>query len=332
MSILPRVEASIAATPVRAARHSREHGRVHVLAGQREVAGPLPLADVLEHRAPCATCRSCSAVVRTGSEQHRRGPARRAWRTTPACTAGGTWSCRRRRVGAEQRGDHPAGQAPEVLPWSAPVPAVVYRLTCSTERIPAPSALAMSATVTSRCRSTNACRCAARPARARPVRARGRRLGRAVRLGRLGGAAPGRATRAARPPGRRPRSRPRSPRRCRTGRGRRRPSARPGRTGAGTYACRVVVEAQPALGLAEQVHGRVPAAGHREQVGRDVAGRRIRTPVEQALGVGAGAGDGRAGQRLRPRPRAGAGRRSRRSPRRPPRRSRAASYPESAQA
>ena len=49
----------------------------------------------------------------------------------------------------------PEAMTPEVLPWSCAVPMVVYRLMCSMERRPAPTARAMSATVASRCRSTN---------------------------------------------------------------------------------------------------------------------------------------------------------------------------------
>ena len=49
----------------------------------------------------------------------------------------------------------PEAMTPEVLPWSWAVPMVVYRLTCSTDRRPAPVARSTSAMVASRCRSTN---------------------------------------------------------------------------------------------------------------------------------------------------------------------------------
>ncbi len=48
----------------------------------------------------------------------------------------------------------PSAFRPDVLPWSCAVPIVVYRLTCSTDRRPAPVARNTAATVTSRCRST----------------------------------------------------------------------------------------------------------------------------------------------------------------------------------
>ncbi len=48
----------------------------------------------------------------------------------------------------------PSVVTPAVLPWSCAVPIVVYRLTCSAERMPAPVARSTSATVASRCRST----------------------------------------------------------------------------------------------------------------------------------------------------------------------------------
>ena len=49
----------------------------------------------------------------------------------------------------------PEAITPEVLPWSWAVPIVVYRLTCSTDRRPAPVARRTSPMVASRCRSTN---------------------------------------------------------------------------------------------------------------------------------------------------------------------------------
>ena len=153
-SILPSVEPSMKATFVRAALHSRATAACHVLARLRVVPRPFPLPDVLELGAVGARAsrahRWC-APGRTG----RRAPGRPAWRTRSACTAAGRWWCRARPARRRARGATTAVvSSPDVLPWSWAVPAVVYRLTCSTEASPAPVARTTSATVTSRCTST----------------------------------------------------------------------------------------------------------------------------------------------------------------------------------
>ena len=85
-------------TRSRAARALAQHGLVHRLAVAREVARPLPLADVLEHRAVRDVPR-VDRRRRGPGRRARRGCGRRAARTRPGRTAGGTSSCRARRGG-----------------------------------------------------------------------------------------------------------------------------------------------------------------------------------------------------------------------------------------
>ena len=108
----------------RTARHSRADRRMHVLAGLREVAGALPLADVLEHGAV------------------RHGPARGSACAGPDRTAppaAGQRAEGDRRIGHAERRESdlrrsacraPAATIPrafilDVLPWSVAMPVVV---------------------------------------------------------------------------------------------------------------------------------------------------------------------------------------------------------------
>ena len=160
----------------------------------------------------------------------------------------------------------PEARTPEVLPWSWAVPMVVYRLTCSTDRRPAPVARSTSPTVASRCRSTN--RVQGRPAGSgtdQSTVVRRRPAGAASTLG--GG----------------PRTRPAREPECaqRRGGGARAPARRHREVelavaapatldrraaSAGHERTELGVVAQLSAGLAEQVHRGVPAAGDQQEV------------------------------------------------------------------
>ena len=91
-------------------RSLAQDGLVHRLTVAREVARPLPLADVLEH-CPVVDVPGVDRAWSGQGREGRRDHGRRAARTTPAHTAGGTSGRRGRRApgrGARQRRRWPA--------------------------------------------------------------------------------------------------------------------------------------------------------------------------------------------------------------------------------
>ena len=171
----------------------------------------------------------------------------------------------------------PVAMTPEVLPWSCAVPMVVYRLMCSMDVRPAPTARAMSATVASRCRSTNSVVPSAAGHARHPPQAPAARPPRRSRLHGGQRHRPRRgpipasvsASRAARWPS------ARHPARVKT------PAADPATVSPSSSLVRqertqLLVVTEPAAGLAEQVHRRVPPAADQQRVAGQ--GPRCRRP------------------------------------------------------
>ena len=142
--------------PRSARRGTPRDRRLHVLAAVRGKDRGRFHWPTSSNTAPCRSCQGWIRVTRIGSRRSPPfGPATVAYATG---TAGG-----RALVGPCASGPAPrswftiaAVRTPLVRPWSIAVPMYVARFTCSTEVSPASSASAMSATVWSRCRSTNA--------------------------------------------------------------------------------------------------------------------------------------------------------------------------------